>query len=115
MAACCAPPRATRWRRRGTSAIRRCAGARRGCLEFNERVQYSSVVNRPRLAPSDDMRLIAWPIVVLETWDIARAMPRQIVPPPAARPVPDYFNWSWHEYEMRVAFWRLKAMLDRRG
>lgn len=84
-------------------------------MEFNERVQYSSIVRRPPLAPSSDTRLIVWPIVVLETWDISRAMPRQIVPPPASRPVPDYFNWSWHEYEMRVAFWRLKAMFDRRG
>jgi peptidoglycan/xylan/chitin deacetylase (PgdA/CDA1 family) len=40
-------------------------------------------------------------------------MPRQVVPPPAAQAVPDYLNWSWHEYEMRVAFWRVKTMFDR--
>jgi len=84
-------------------------------VEFNERVQYSPIPNRPPLASSKELRLIVWPIVVLETWDIGRPMPRQIVPPPAARPVPDYMNWSWHEYEMRVAFWRLKAMLDGKG
>ena len=84
-------------------------------MEFNERVRYSSIASRPRLAPTSEVRLIVWPIVVLENWDIARPMPRQIVPPPAAHPVPDYFNWSWHEYEMRVAFWRLKAMFDARG
>jgi peptidoglycan/xylan/chitin deacetylase (PgdA/CDA1 family) len=29
--------------------------------------------------------------------------------------VPDLPNWAWHEYGMRVGFWRLKAALDARG
>src|SRR5258708_12579180 len=84
-------------------------------MDFNERDQCSPIPTRPPLASSKELRLIVWPIVVLETWEIGRPMPRQAVPPPASRPVPDYMNWSWHEYEMRVAFWRLKAMLDSKG
>ncbi len=84
-------------------------------MELNQRIRYAPIVSRPPLPGPDDTRLIIWPIVVLETWDITRPMPRQVVPPPAARPTPDYLNWSWHEYEMRVAFWRLKAMFDRAG
>jgi allantoinase len=84
-------------------------------VEFNQRVQYQSIVSRPPLRGPDGLRVIVWPIVVLEVWDIGRAMPRQVVPPPAARPVPDYLNWSWHEYEMRIAFWRLKRFFDAQG
>ena len=29
--------------------------------------------------------------------------------------VPDVPNWAWHEYGMRVGFWRLKAALDLHG
>jgi allantoinase len=58
---------------------------------------------------------VIWTIVVLETWNISRPMPRQVLPPPAARPVPDYLNWSWHEYGMRIGFWRLKELLRSRS
>lgn len=41
-------------------------------------------------------------------------MPRTVLPAPAgASVIPDVPNWSWHEYGMRVGFWRLKAALDR--
>jgi peptidoglycan/xylan/chitin deacetylase (PgdA/CDA1 family) len=33
--------------------------------------------------------------------------------PAAATVIPDVPNWSWHEYGMRVGYWRLKAALDR--
>ncbi len=40
-----------------------------------------------------------------------------MLPPPAgeAPPVPDVPNWSWHEYGMRVGFWRIKDTLGRHG
>jgi peptidoglycan/xylan/chitin deacetylase (PgdA/CDA1 family) len=41
-------------------------------------------------------------------------MPRTVLSTPAgASVIPDVPNWSWHEYGMRVGFWRLKAALDR--
>lgn len=82
-------------------------------LELDRRFSYSAIDDRPALKLPDGGRLVVWPIVVLEKWEITRPIPRQVVPPP--RPVPDYLNWSWHEYGMRVAFWRLKAMLDGHG
>jgi allantoinase len=49
-------------------------------------------------------------------WEIERAMPRQALPAPSgAALVPDVPNWSWHEYGMRVGFWRLHAALERSG
>ena len=41
-------------------------------------------------------------------------MPRQVLTAPqGASVIPDLPNWAWHEYGMRVGFWRLKAALDR--
>jgi hypothetical protein len=54
--------------------------------------------------------------VNLEVWDIARAMARQVLPAPTGQVmIPDVPNWSWHEYGMRVGFWRFKALYDRLG
>ncbi len=81
-----------------------------------ERIEYSAIVDRPPLALPGGARLVVWPIVNLEVWEIARPMARQVLPAPTGMPVvPDFANWSWHEYGMRIGFWRLKAALDRFG
>jgi peptidoglycan/xylan/chitin deacetylase (PgdA/CDA1 family) len=51
----------------------------------------------------------------VEEWAFDAPIPRPMVPPPAGGPgpVPDVPNWAWHEYGMRVGFWRLKACLER--
>ncbi|MEW5888647.1 MAG: polysaccharide deacetylase family protein [Pseudomonadota bacterium] len=81
-----------------------------------DRLAYSAIVDRPRLRLPHDARVVVWPIVNVEEWEIIRAMPRQVLPAPTGVPVlPDVANWAWHEYGMRVGFWRLKAVLDRLG
>jgi hypothetical protein len=41
-------------------------------------------------------------------------MARMVITPPQGQPMqPDHPNWSWHEYGMRVGFWRLKRVLER--
>jgi peptidoglycan/xylan/chitin deacetylase (PgdA/CDA1 family) len=41
-------------------------------------------------------------------------MARMVITPPQGEPMlPDHPNWSWHEYGMRVGFWRLKRVLER--
>lgn len=82
----------------------------------NERIAYSAIVDRPPLAFPEGVRLVVWPIVNLEVWEIERAMARQVIPAPTGQAVvPDIPNWAWHEYGMRVGYWRLKAALDRMG
>jgi len=55
-----------------------------------------------------------WTIVNVEEWSIERAMPRTVLPPPLGQPLlPDLPNWAWHEYGMRVGFWRLVEVLQR--
>jgi len=39
-----------------------------------------------------------------------------VLPPPFGQPLlPDLPNWSWHEYGMRVGFWRIAEALERFG
>ncbi len=80
------------------------------------RLPYSAIVHRPRLELPDGGRIIVWPVVNLEEWEITRPMARSYSPPPMGKPqVPDFPNWAWHEYGMRVGFWRLKEAFDKRG
>jgi peptidoglycan/xylan/chitin deacetylase (PgdA/CDA1 family) len=79
----------------------------------SKRLRYSAIVDRPPLALPEKARVVVWPVVNVEVWDIGRAMPRQVLPPPTgATLLPDIPHWGWHEYGMRVGFWRMKAVLD---
>jgi allantoinase len=78
-----------------------------------ERIEFSAIPDREPLKLPGDARLIVWPVFALELWDIGRAMARTVIPPPQGQPLlPDVPNWTWHEYGMRVGFWRLKSMLE---
>jgi allantoinase len=72
-----------------------------------ERCDFSAIVDRPPLKLPGGARLVLWPIVNLEVWDISRPMARQVLPAPTGVPLlPDVPHWSWHEYGMRVGVWR---------
>ena len=80
------------------------------------RVPYSAIVDRPTLTVPDGGRMLVWVIVNVEHWGMERAMPRMVLSPPMGRPLqPDLPNWAWHEYGMRVGFWRLHEALKGRG
>ena len=79
-----------------------------------DRVPYSAIIDRPPLVLPDGARMIIWTIVNLEEWGIERPMPRSVLSPPMGQPLmPDLPNWAWHEYGMRVGFWRLLDCLKR--
>lgn len=79
-------------------------------------VPFSAIVDRPRLRLPDNARLVVWPVVNIEQWEIARPMARQVIPAPSGvSVVPDFPNWSWHEYGMRVGIWRLFDALAKYG
>ena len=84
-----------------------------GGMEPADRLDYQASIDRPRLTLPDGKRVAVFLVVNIERWDIARAMPRQVLSAPqGASVIPDLPNWAWHEYGMRVGFWRLKAALD---
>jgi allantoinase len=80
-----------------------------------ERAHYSAIVDRPPLPPlPGSATMIVWTIVNVEVWDIARPMPRTVLAPPQDKVLlPDVANWSWHEYGMRVGFWRFHELYAR--
>jgi len=79
----------------------------------SERLDFSPIGQRPKLALPDGARLAVWVIVNVEEWDPTQAMPRTVLKPPAGgAPMPDIPNWAWHEYGNRVGFWRMLEVLD---
>jgi allantoinase len=81
-----------------------------------ERIPFSAIVDRPALRLPAGVRMIVWVIVNVENWDIRRPMPRAVLPPPMGYPlIPDLPNWAWHEYGMRVGFWRILDCLKSLG
>ena len=77
-----------------------------------DRIAYSAIVDRPALRLPDGARIAVWTIVNVEEWSIERNMPRTVLPPPYGQPLqPDLPNWAWHEYGMRVGFWRFLEVL----
>ena len=81
-----------------------------------QRLCYSAPSDRQTLSAPDGKKLIVWPVVNVENWLIDNPMPRQVlVAPTGAILQPDLANWGWHEYGMRVGFWRLHNALAKRN
>jgi peptidoglycan/xylan/chitin deacetylase (PgdA/CDA1 family) len=83
---------------------------------LSARAPYSAIFDRPTLQLPNNGRMLVWLIVNVEHWSIERAMPRTVLSPPMGQPLmPDLPNWAWHEYGMRVGFWRIYDALNKRG
>ncbi|WP_181706792.1 polysaccharide deacetylase family protein [Chthonobacter rhizosphaerae] len=80
------------------------------------RLPFVPITRRPPLRLPNDARVAVWTIVNVETWSPDGPMPRAVLPPPMGQPLlPDIPNWAWHEYGMRVGFWRFLEVLGARG
>jgi allantoinase len=80
-----------------------------------ERFEYSAIVDRRPWKLPRGARIAVWTIVNIEEWDIEKPMARQyLTAPQGVATVPDVPNWAWHEYGMRVGFWRLHEALTKR-
>lgn len=81
-----------------------------------ERLRYRATVDRPKVALPGGKAVAVWPVVNIEHWLIDNPMPRQVLVAPTGAPLlPDLANWAWHEYGMRVGFWRLLEVFEKRG
>src|SRR3954471_13383429 len=81
-----------------------------------DRVPYEPITQRRPFVLPDNARIAVWTIVNVENWLPENAMPRTVLPPPMGQPLlPDVPNWGWHEYGMRVGFWRVLEVLSARG
>ena len=84
---------------------------------FRGRIPYSPIVDRRRgFKLPGGARVAVWTIVNVEEWSDERPQPRTVLPPPYGQPLlPDLPNWAWHEYGMRVGFWRFLEVLKSFG
>ena len=81
-----------------------------------DKIPYQSIVKRPAFTLPGNARVAVWVIVNIENWLPQNPMPRTVVPPPMGKNVvPDIPNWCWHEYGMRVGFWRFVDALAKRN
>lgn len=82
----------------------------------DQRLPYRASIDRPRVALPNGASVAVWPVVNVEHWLIDNPTPRQVlVAPTGAQLHPDLANWAWHEYGMRVGFWRMLDAFTRRG
>lgn len=80
------------------------------------RLPYEPIHRRRKLSLPGGARVAVWTIVNVENWNPAGPMPRAVLPPPMGQPLlPDIPNWAWHEYGMRIGFWRFLETLQDRG
>jgi allantoinase len=80
------------------------------------RLDYEPINQRRPLKLPGGARVAVWTIVNVENWRPTGPMPRMVLPPPMGQPLlPDVPNWAWHEYGMRVGFWRFHEALSSRG
>ena len=81
----------------------------------HERFDYSPIAARKSWKLPKGARIAVWTIVNVEEWDIEKPMPRQyLTAPQGVVTIPDVPNWTWHDYGMRVGFWRLYEALQKR-
>lgn len=82
----------------------------------HERFGFSAITQRPRWSLPEGKRMAVYPVVNIELWDIRKPVAREYVPSPAGVvTLPNVPNWAWHEYGMRVGFWRLLEFFDSHG
>jgi peptidoglycan/xylan/chitin deacetylase (PgdA/CDA1 family) len=80
------------------------------------RIPFQPITQRRKLTLPGGARVAVWTIVNVENWLPDGPMPRTILAPPMGQPLlPDVPNWAWHEYGMRVGFWRFLEVLGSRG
>ena len=80
-----------------------------------DRFEYTPILARPPFKLPKGARIAVWTIVNIEEWDIEKPMARQyLTAPQGVSTVPDVPNWAWHDYGMRVGFWRLFEALTKR-
>jgi peptidoglycan/xylan/chitin deacetylase (PgdA/CDA1 family) len=83
---------------------------------IRDRVPYQPIHLRKKLQLPGNARVAVWTIVNVEHWSPLGPMPRAVLPPPMGQPMlPDVPNWAWHEYGMRVGFWRFLETLQARN
>jgi allantoinase len=85
-------------------------------LSARQRLPYEPIGQRKPFKLPNNARVTVWVIVNVENWLPENPQPRTVLPPPmGVSMLPDVPNWCWHEYGMRVGFWRFLEVLQKRN
>ena len=80
------------------------------------RFDFSAMPQRQKWTLPEGKKLAVYTVVNVEEWDIEKPVAREYVTSPAGvQTVPNIPNWAWHEYGMRVGFWRVLDFLESNG
>ena len=80
-----------------------------------QRFEFSAMPTRKCWRLPEGKRMAVYTIVNVEEWDIEKPIAREYVSSPAGvTTVPNIPNWAWHEYGMRVGFWRILEAFEQR-
>ena len=82
---------------------------------FQKGYEDSAIVDRKKFKLPDNARIAVWLILNIENWYLESPARSLLSTPAGAHVEINVPNYSWHEYGMRVGFWRLKPVLQRLG
>ena len=87
---------------------------REGVMLPSERLDYSAIGQRSKLALPNSARLAVWVIVNVEEWDPSQPMPRTVITPPAGgAPMPDIPMMIVQHHEGEYLLQRAIDQFDR--
>jgi peptidoglycan/xylan/chitin deacetylase (PgdA/CDA1 family) len=79
-----------------------------------DRIEYSPIVARPRLAWPGGARIALWVVPNLEHYEYL-PRPGQLRDPWPRTPHPDVLGYGRGDYGNRIGFWRMLEVIDRHG
>ena len=71
-------------------------------MQPQDRLAFSPIDTRPPLKLPDGLRLILWPLMSLEQWDISRPMARMVITPPQGAPIPPNADLQFDIHVVKV-------------
>ncbi len=74
---------------------------------------YSAIVDRKRFNLPENARIAVWLIINIENWYLEAPARTLLSTPQGIKSKIDVPNYAWHDYGMRVGFWRIKPILKK--
>lgn len=76
---------------------------------------YSAIPDREKLVLPDNSQIAVWLVINVENWYLETPARSILSPPSGVKPEIDVPNFTWHDYGMRIGFWRIRSLLQNLG
>ncbi|MDG6924155.1 MAG: polysaccharide deacetylase family protein [Nitrososphaerota archaeon] len=81
-------------------------------MSYNNGLKYSSILERKKVSLPFGARIAVLFVINVENWYLEAPARSILASPAGVRPEIDVPNYAWHDYGMRVGFWRMKSALE---